>query len=122
MNIMCASGDLVRFAFPMPGDRDEALAGQQVLRGSLLLGKSTTFAICGSLNRSTVEYVAIRGEDCRCAAARMFNNTEVTGDAILSANAVMLRLYFEMTHIDFLFGCTLHERVLSSSTLTHRTM
>lgn len=63
----------------MPGNRDEALAGQQVLRCRLLFWKSTAFAIRGSLSGSaTVDFVAIRCEDRCRAAAWMLYNAKVT--------------------------------------------
>lgn len=79
MNIVCTSGDLVCFTLPMPRDGDEALAGQQVLRCCLLLGKSTAFAISGSRSGSpSVDLVASRCEDRCRAAAWMLYNAKVT--------------------------------------------
>lgn len=72
---------------------------------------------------TAVKFIAIRRESRRRTSARMLYNAKVA--AKMNLVSQIMRHYerkVKVTHMDFLFGCTLQERVLSSSTLTQRTM
>jgi hypothetical protein len=121
--VIGAYGDLVGLALPTPLDGYEALVREQVLRRDLLLGESARLAIAytmGLIGRA-FKVLAGCGKDVGGAAARVLDDSEVATNGLVTQGPSWPCCGELGAHMDFLCGCTLHDKVWPSLTLTQRT-